>query len=72
MLEKYNILQYNCKTDGELFLYNSLGQQIFTTSLLAENRSVVIPITNIAVGTYHYRCIFSGCANSKGLLNIIK
>ena len=66
------IVEYNCESDGELILYNSLGQEILITSLEKGNKKVQIQISDIANGMYQYKCKFENCIEQIGKLTIQK
>ena len=66
------IVEYNCESDGELILYNSLGQEILKTSLEKGNMKVQIQINDIANGMYQYKCKFENCIDQIGKLTIQK
>jgi hypothetical protein len=66
------IIEYNCESDGELILYNSLGQEILKTSLEKGNKKVQLQINDIANGIYQYKCKFENCIEQIGKLTIQK
>ena len=66
------IVEYNCESDGELILYNSIGQEILKTSLEKGNKKVQIQISDIANGMYQYKCKFVNCIDQIGKLTIQK
>ncbi|MBK8143880.1 MAG: T9SS type A sorting domain-containing protein [Bacteroidetes bacterium] len=65
-------IEYECKTDGEFILYNSLGQEILKTTLTNENKKVSLLTNDLSVGVYSYKCIFAGCESKNGKITIIK
>ena len=66
------IIEYNCESDGELILYNSMGQEILKTSLEKGNMKVQIKISDIANGMYQYKCKFENCNEKIGKITIQK
>ncbi|MBK8328808.1 MAG: T9SS type A sorting domain-containing protein [Bacteroidetes bacterium] len=66
------IIEYNCESDGELILHNSLGQEILKTSLEKGNQKVQLQINDIANGIYQYKCKFENCIEQIGKLTIQK
>lgn len=68
----YIIVEYNCESDGELILYNYIGQEILKTSLEKGNRKVQMQITDVANGIYQYKCKFENGIEHIGKLTIEK
>jgi hypothetical protein len=66
------IVEYNCESDGELILYNGLGQELLKTSLGKGRKKVQIQINDIANGMYQYKCKFENCIDQIGKLTIQK
>ncbi len=66
------IVEYQCDSDGEIVLFNALGQEVLKTKLIKGRGKVQIQINDIAKGVYQYKCTFDKCTEKIGKLIIQK
>jgi hypothetical protein len=65
-------IQYESSSDGMFALYNTLGQQVLTSSLDKGKVQVIIPL-QLPTGLYSYQCNFkNGQSHKTGILEIKK
>ena len=65
-------VEYKCKSDGELIIFNCVGQQVLKAYLTNGNTKVSLLTKDLPKGVYSYKCIFAGCESKMGKLTIIK
>ena len=70
--QNFIIVEYHCDSDGEIILYNTLGQEVMKTTLIKGRGKVQIQINDIANGVYQYKCRFDKCTEEIGKLIIQK
>ena len=70
--QTFVLVEYNCESDGELILFNSIGQELLKTTLEKGKSKVQIHINDIANGVYQYKCRFDKCTEQIGKLIIQK
>jgi hypothetical protein len=63
-------IEYKNEEEGTFTLYNTLGQKVVAASLEKNNQRVVLPITNLVNGVYHYQIQFTNGILQNGSLSI--
>jgi Secretion system C-terminal sorting domain len=64
------MIEYNCDTDGEFVLLNTIGKIIYNAKLPANKQKIVLNLLTIPSGIYLYKCIFKNCPTQTGKLII--
>jgi hypothetical protein len=70
--QTFIIVEYSCESEGDLILFNSIGQEVLKTTLDKGKRKVQIQINDVANGVYQYKCRFDKCTEQIGKLIIQK
>jgi Secretion system C-terminal sorting domain len=64
--------EYLCPlSEGKLYIYNTLGEQIATQQLAKGLRKATVEVGHIPNGIYTYKIVFANCGTNIGKFNII-
>ena len=64
--------EYKCKTEGNLIIYNSIGQEVLATPLQNGKISLNLLTNHMSQGVYTYKCEFEGCESKFGKFSIVR